>query len=170
MSAQPQPILALLRQGGSLRYRPPHGFYVVTNGKSTPVSQAEAKKAVESRAVRPAGKDQHGVYRFAANMKAINAPVPAVPRHPQTLPARPAAAPHALRDLSPVRGKVDSAHSAPVHLDEGAQGGRVPAGADRLDASGALGSADSQAGKAGCVGCGRCGAAGASKQEMKGRA
>ena len=58
-------ILPLLRQGGSLRYRPPHGFYVVTNGKSTPVSQDEARKAVESRTVRPAGKDQHGVYLFA---------------------------------------------------------------------------------------------------------
>ena len=58
-------IVSLLRQAGSLRYRPPHGFYVVTNGKSTPVSQAEAKKAVESRTVRPAGIDQHGVYLFA---------------------------------------------------------------------------------------------------------
>ena len=58
-------ILPLLRSGGSLRYRPPHGFYVVLGGKTQPVSQAEAKKAVESRAVRPAGKDQHGVYLFA---------------------------------------------------------------------------------------------------------
>lgn len=58
-------IVSLLRQGGSLRYRPPHGFYVVVAGKQQPISQAEAKKAVESRAVRPAGKDQHGVYLFA---------------------------------------------------------------------------------------------------------
>ena len=163
-------LLQLLKSGGSLRYRPPHGFYVVLGGETKPVDQAAGRQAVTSKLVRPNGIDPHGVYLFAANMKAINAPVPAVPRHPQTLPARPAAAPHALRDLSPVRGKVDSAHSAPVHLAEGAQGGRVPAGADRLDAPRALGSADSQAGKAGCVGCGRCGAAGASKQEMKGKA
>lgn len=58
-------ILPLLRQGGSLRYRPPHGFYVVLGGKTQPVSQDEARKAVESRAVRPAGKDQHGVFLFA---------------------------------------------------------------------------------------------------------
>ena len=58
-------ILSLLRSGGSLRYRPPHGFYVVLAGKQQPISQDEARKAVESRAVRPAGKDQHGVYLFA---------------------------------------------------------------------------------------------------------
>ena len=58
-------LLQLLKSGASLRYRPPHGFYVVLAGKTQPVSQAEAKKAVESRAVRPAGKDQHGVYLFA---------------------------------------------------------------------------------------------------------
>lgn len=58
-------LLQLLKSGASLRYRPPHGFYVVVAGKQQPISQAEAKKAVESRAVRPAGKDQHGVYLFA---------------------------------------------------------------------------------------------------------
>ena len=58
-------IKKLLMTGGVLRYRPPHGFYVVLGGETQPVSQAEAKKAVESRAVRPAGKDQHGVYLFA---------------------------------------------------------------------------------------------------------
>lgn len=57
-------IKKLLRQGGSLRYRPPHGFYVVLAGKTQPASQDEARKAVESRAVRPAGKDQHGVFLF----------------------------------------------------------------------------------------------------------
>lgn len=58
-------IKKLLMTGGSLRYRPPHGFYVVLGGKAHKVDQAEARKAVESRAVRPAGKDQHGVYLFA---------------------------------------------------------------------------------------------------------
>ena len=58
-------LLQLLKSGASLRYRPPHGFYVVLGGETKPVDQAEAKKAVESRAVRPAGKDQHGVYLFA---------------------------------------------------------------------------------------------------------
>lgn len=58
-------IKKLLLTGGVLRYRPPHGFYVVLGGKAHKVDQAEARKAVESRAVRPAGKDQHGVYLFA---------------------------------------------------------------------------------------------------------
>ena len=58
-------ILSLLRQGASLRYRPPHGFYVVLAGKQQPVSQSEARKAVEAKLVRPNGIDQHGVYLFA---------------------------------------------------------------------------------------------------------
>ena len=161
-------ILPLLRQGGSLRYRPPHGFYVVLAGKQQPVSQAEARKAVESRTVRPNGIDQHGVYLFALSQKAANA-VPAVRNHPQTLPARPAAVPHALRNLPALRREAGAEDPAPVHLAEGAQGGRVPPGAGRLDAPRSPGGTDPQAGKAGCVGCGRCGAAGASKQEMKGK-
>ena len=58
-------ILPLLRQGGSLRYRPPHGFYVVLGGKQQPVSQADARAAVRAALVRPNGIDQHGVYLFA---------------------------------------------------------------------------------------------------------
>ena len=49
-------IKKLLLTGGVLRYRPPHGFYVVLGGKAHKVDQAEARKAVESRAVRPAGR------------------------------------------------------------------------------------------------------------------
>ena len=163
-------ILSLLRQGASLRYRPPHGFYVVLGGKAHKVDQAEARKAVESRTVRPNGIDQHGVYLFAANLKAIHAPVPALQRNPQALPPRPAAVPHALPVLPGMRRQADPENSAGFPQVGGANSGRVPADAGGLDAPRAQRGADSQAGKGGCVGCGRCGAAGASKKEMKGRA
>ena len=71
MSAQS--LLQLLRAGGSLRYRPPHGFYTVLAGKSTPLSEATGRAAVQSGLVRPAGKDQHGVYLFTLSPKARNA-------------------------------------------------------------------------------------------------
>ena len=58
-------IVSLLRQGGSLRYRPPHGFYVVLGGETKPVDQAAGRQAVTSKLVRPNGIDQHGVYLFA---------------------------------------------------------------------------------------------------------
>ena len=66
-------LLQLLKSGGVLRYRPPHGFYVVLAGKSTPVSESEARAAVTSKTVVPNGKDQHGVYLFALNQKAKHA-------------------------------------------------------------------------------------------------
>lgn len=53
-----------LRSGGSLRYRPPHGFYVVSIGKSTPILDSVARQAITTGLVRPAGVDQHGVYLF----------------------------------------------------------------------------------------------------------
>lgn len=58
-------ILPLLRSGGSLRYRPAYGFYVVVAGKTHPVSQSEAVAAIESRAVRPTGENAFGVHFFA---------------------------------------------------------------------------------------------------------
>ena len=147
-------ILSLLRQGASLRYRPPHGFYVVLGGKAHKVDQAEARKAVESRTVRPNGIDQHGVYLFAANLKAINAPVPALQRNPQALPARPADVSHALPVLPGMRRQAGAEDPAAVHLAEGAQGGRVPPGAGRLDAPRAQRAGAAGAGKANGVGCG----------------
>lgn len=66
-------LLQRLKSGASMRYRPPHGFYTVLAGKSTPLSEATGRAAVQSGVVRPAGKDQHGVYLFALSQKAANA-------------------------------------------------------------------------------------------------
>lgn len=58
-------IVQMLKSGASLRYREPKGFYLVQQGISHPCDQAEARKLVEQRKVRPNTKDQHGVYLFA---------------------------------------------------------------------------------------------------------
>ena len=63
-------LLQMLQSGGVLRYRPPHGFYVVMRGKSTAITDAEARAAVSAKKVLPNGIDQHGVYLFALNKKA----------------------------------------------------------------------------------------------------
>jgi hypothetical protein len=56
-----------LKTGAALRYREGFGFYVVQQGKTTPVNQAEAETAVRERRVRPegGGPDKFGVYHFA---------------------------------------------------------------------------------------------------------
>ena len=36
-------LIQLLQTGGVLRYRPPHGFYVVLRGKHVAVTEAEAR-------------------------------------------------------------------------------------------------------------------------------
>lgn len=56
-----------LRNGASLRYRDPHGFYIVKCGERIRVEQSEAEKLVRKGVVRPNTKDQHGVYLFALN-------------------------------------------------------------------------------------------------------
>ena len=63
-------LIQLLQTGGVLRYRPPHGFYVVLRGKSTAITDAEARAAVSAKKVLPNGIDQHGVYIFALTGKA----------------------------------------------------------------------------------------------------
>ena len=146
-------LIQLLKSGASMRYRPPHGFYTVLAGKSTPLSEATGRAAVQSGLVRPAGKDQHGVYLFALSQKAANA-VPAVQRHPQALPKRPAAAPNALPDVHPMRRKADSKTTAAVPADAGAAQGQVQGGAGGLDGAGAQRAAIARAGKEHCVGCG----------------
>ena len=54
----------LLGSGGVLRMRHPYGPYVVQNGKSTPVAEAEVRTALKAGVVRPNGIDKHGVYLF----------------------------------------------------------------------------------------------------------
>ena len=63
-------LLQMLQSGGVLRWRPPHGFYVVLRGKHVAVTEAEARAAVTAKQVRPDGVDQHGVYIFALTGKA----------------------------------------------------------------------------------------------------
>ena len=63
-------LLQMLQSGGVLRYRPPHGFYVVMRGKHVAVTEPEARAAVTAKQVRPDGIDQHGVYIFALVRKA----------------------------------------------------------------------------------------------------
>lgn len=63
-------LLQMLQSGGVLRWRPPHGFYVVLRGKHVAVTEAEARAAVTAKQVRPDGIDQHGVYIFALTGKA----------------------------------------------------------------------------------------------------
>lgn len=144
-----------LLSGAVLRYRPPHGFYTVHAGKSTPLSEATGRAAVQSGLVRPAGKDQHGVYLFALSQKAANA-VPAVRRDSQALPKRPAAVPPALPDVHPLRRAADSKTPAAVPADNRTAKGQVQAGAGGLDGSGAQRTAVAGAGKANGVGGGSC--------------
>ena len=146
-------LLQRLKSGASLRYRPPHGFYTVLAGKSTPLSEATGRAAVQSGVVRPAGKDQHGVYLFTLSQKAANA-VPAVRRDSQALPKRPAAVPNALPDVHPLRGTLHSEIPAAVPADNRAAPGQVQAGAGRLDGSGARRRGAEGAGKGDGVGCG----------------
>lgn len=60
-------LIQHLRGGAVLRYRQGFGFYVVKDGKSTNVTQAEAESAIRAGCVRPESKeaDRFGVYHFA---------------------------------------------------------------------------------------------------------
>ncbi len=146
-------LLQRLKSGASMRYRPPHGFYTVLSGKSTPLPEATGRAAVQSGLVRPAGKDQHGVYLFTLSQKAAHA-VPAVRNHPQTLPTRPAAVPNALPDVHPLRGAPHSEIPAAVPADNRTAQGQVQGGAGGLDGSGAQRGGAEGAGKGDGVGCG----------------
>ena len=89
-------LIQLLQSGGVLRYRPPHGCYVVLAGRHVHVTEDEVRSAVESRRVRPLGVDQHGVHLFSFNQQGArhvshSKPAPAVPtvrRDPSALPQR----------------------------------------------------------------------------------
>jgi len=148
-------LLQALKSGASLRYRPPHGFYTVLAGKSTPLPEATGRAAVQSGLVRPAGKDQHGVYLFTLSPKARHA-MPTLPSHPQALPARSAAVPPALPDVSALRRQADSKTAAPVPADGRAAPGPVQAGAGAVVGAGARRDCAAQAGKGQCMGCGGC--------------
>ena len=62
-------LMTQLKQGGVLRFRPPHGFYVVMHGKHQPVRVEEAEQAIKARRVRPLEMDQFGVYHFTLAAK-----------------------------------------------------------------------------------------------------
>ena len=141
-----------LLSGAVLRYRPPHGFYVVRSGLTIPVSQSEAQAAVKAGRVRPAGISAHGVYVFSLNDKATD--VRRVRNHPQALPKRPAAVPNALPDVHPMRCKANPKVSAAVPAHCGAAPGQVQGCAGGLDGSGARRRGAEGAGKANGVGCG----------------
>ena len=147
-------LIQLLKSGASMRYRPPHGFYTVMSGKSTPLSEATGRAAVQSGVVRPAGKDPHGVYLFTLNNKAAN--VRRVPDPAQALPKRPAAAPNALPDVHPLRGTLHSEIPAAVPADNRTAQGQVQGGAGGLDGAGAQRERVAGAGQGGCMGCGAC--------------
>ena len=56
----------LLLSGAVLRYHTRHGFSTLLSGRSTPVVEAVAHKAVKAGLVRPSGMAD-GVYVFALN-------------------------------------------------------------------------------------------------------
>ena len=144
-----------LLSGAVLRHRPPHGFYTVHAGKSTPVTEATGRAAVQSGLVRPDGKTPHGVYIFTLVPQKAHA-MPALRNDPKALQARPAAVPDALPDVPSVRRKADSKVSAAVPAHCGAAPGQVQAGAGGLDGSGAQRTAVASAGKGDGVGGGSC--------------
>lgn len=63
-------IAPMLRQGGVMKWSHRTGrFFVVQRSKELHVDQSEAKRLVESGAVRPNGIDSKGIYVFAINAK-----------------------------------------------------------------------------------------------------
>lgn len=142
-----------LLSGAVLRYRPPHGFYTVHAGKSTPVTEATGRAAVQSGLVRPDGKTPHGVYIFTLVPQKAHA-MPALRNDPKALQARPATVPPALPDVHPLRGKADSKTPAAVPAHCGAAPGQVPGCAGRLDGSGARRRGVAGAGEGDCMGGG----------------
>lgn len=56
----------LLNNGGVLRFRKPHGAYVIKNGERWPVPKEEIEAAIKAGKIRPEGSkpDIHGVWHF----------------------------------------------------------------------------------------------------------
>ena len=59
----------LLNNGGVLRFRPPHGFYVVRNGTRHSITRQEGEAAIREGRVVPESTqpDIHGVRHFTLN-------------------------------------------------------------------------------------------------------
>lgn len=61
-------IIQSLRQGGILKLGgKSHRFFLIVRSDQLPVCQAEAKRLVEQKAVRPSGIDSHGNGVFTLN-------------------------------------------------------------------------------------------------------
>lgn len=56
----------LLNNGGALRYREPHGFYVIRQGERWPVPKEEIEAAIRAGKVRPESDkpDAYGIWHF----------------------------------------------------------------------------------------------------------
>lgn len=54
----------MLKNGAILRYRDPHGFYLVWKGKTFQCCKKEVESLAKRGRIRPNCKDQHGVYLF----------------------------------------------------------------------------------------------------------
>lgn len=56
----------LLNNGGVLRYREPHGFYVIRQGERWPVAKEDVEAAIKAGKVRTESNkpDVHGVWHF----------------------------------------------------------------------------------------------------------
>lgn len=65
----------LLNNGGVLRFRPPHGFYVVRQSERHHITQAEGEAAVKQGLVVPESSqpDIHGVWHFTLNKQKTGA-------------------------------------------------------------------------------------------------
>lgn len=160
-------LIQLLQSGGVLRYRPPHGCYVVLAGRHVNVTESEVRGAIEARQVRPLGADRHGVHLFAFNQQGLrhdsySNPAPAVPavrRDPAVLPQGSAGVSNALPGVRALRGAVDSKNAAAVCPGAGRAPCAQSPDAGRLDGARPQRAAVAGAGK-GCVGCGGCGVMG----------
>ena len=146
-------LLQRLQSGAVLRYRPPHGFYTVHAGKSTPVTEATGRAAVQSGLVRPDGKTPHGVYIFTLVPQKAHA-MPALRNDPKALQARPAAVPDALPRVHLLRGAADPKNSARIQMAGGEKAAAVPSGVGGMGGQGAQRDGIEKACKGECVGCG----------------
>ena len=64
-------IMQSLRSGGILKLGGKgHKFFLIVRSDELPVCQAEAKRLVDQKAVRPSGIDSHGNGVFALNASA----------------------------------------------------------------------------------------------------
>lgn len=157
MPATPNAMKTLKQQllsGAVLRYRPPHGFYTVMAGKSTPVTEAVGRAAVQSGLVRPDGKTPHGVYIFTLSLQKAHA-MPALRHDTKALQKRPAAVPDALPRMHLLRGAADPKNPTRIQLAGGEKAAAVQASAGGMDGQGAQRDGIAKACKGQCVGCGK---------------